>query len=86
MTDADEWREHDVNTSQRRLSIRAVSMTYGIPARVIARAIHAGELPAMRTITETGRERAYIAAHDVEAWIASNTTSADVVQMAQARS
>ena len=55
--------------TKRRMSIRNVAMTYGIPARTVARAVEQGELPALRTITETGRERAYISAEDVERWL-----------------
>ena len=57
--------------TQRRISIRNVAMTYGIPARVVARAISTGELPAVRTVTETGRERVYIAIDDADLWFAS---------------
>jgi hypothetical protein len=56
--------------TKRRMSIRNAAMTYGIPARTVSRAIELGELPALRTITETGRERAYILPEDVERWIA----------------
>lgn len=55
--------------TKRRMSIRAVAMTYGIPARVVTRAIESGELPALKTKTATGRERAYISAPDVDMWI-----------------
>jgi hypothetical protein len=57
--------------TQRRLSIRAVATTYGIPARVVSRAVAAGELPAVVTVTETGRERAYISADDAATWFAA---------------
>ena len=46
-------------------------MTYGIPARVVSRAITNGELPAVITITETGRERAYISNEDADHWFNS---------------
>lgn len=48
-------------------------MTYGIPARIVSRAISNGELPAVLTVTETGRERAYISYEDAAAWF--NTLS-----------
>jgi hypothetical protein len=50
------------------MSIRNVAMTYGIPPRVVSRAVEAGELPAVLTKTETGRERAYILSQDAERW------------------
>lgn len=56
---------------QRRLSIRATAMEYGIPPRVISRAIWMGELPAIKTKTETGRERVYILKDDAEKWFNS---------------
>lgn len=59
--------------TQRRLSIRAVATTYGIPARTVSRAVSSGELPAIVTITETGRERAYISADDAAEWFDSLT-------------
>lgn len=46
-------------------------MTYGIPARTVSRAVESGELPAVRTTTETGRERAYISREDAEVWFQS---------------
>ena len=57
--------------TKRRMSVRAVAMTYGIPTRTVVRATYTGELPAIRTITETGRERIYILATDADAWISS---------------
>lgn len=60
-----------MSQTQRRLSIRAVAMTYGIPARTVSRAVESGELPAVRTTTETGRERAYISREDAEVWFQS---------------
>ena len=42
---------------EKRMSIRATAMRYGLPTRVISRAVWAGELSAIRTTTETGRER-----------------------------
>lgn len=59
--------------TQRRISIRNVAMTYGIPARVVSRAVATGELPAVLTITETGRERAYISMDDAAEWFESLT-------------
>jgi hypothetical protein len=57
--------------AQRRMSIRSVAMTYGIPARIVSRAISNGELPAVLTVTETGRERAYISYEDAANWFNS---------------
>jgi hypothetical protein len=54
--------------TQRRMSIRNVAMTYGIPARTVSRAVAMGELPAILTVTETGRERAYISREDAQRW------------------
>ena len=62
--------------TQRRMSIRSVAMTYGIPARTVSRAISTGELPAVRTVTETGRERVYISYDDADQWFKSLTTNA----------
>lgn len=59
----------------RRLSIRGVAMTYGLPARVVARAVETGDLAAVRTITETGRERVYILPEDAHSWFQSLHTS-----------
>ena len=55
----------------RRMSIRAVATTYGLPARAVARAVSSGELTAVRTITETGRERVYILPEDAKQWFES---------------
>lgn len=46
-------------------------MEYGLPPRVISRAILMGELPAIKTKTETGRERVYILKDDAEKWFNS---------------
>ena len=62
--------------TKRRMSIRAVSMAYGIPTRTVVRATCTGELPSIRTVTETGRERVYILATDAENWISSMSSSA----------
>ena len=61
----------------KRLSVRRVALLLGIPARVVARAVASGELPALVTKTETGRDRAYIAYEDAKLWIDSlqNETS-----------
>lgn len=46
-------------------------MTYGIPARTVSRAVETGELHAVRTTTETGRERVYISREDAQVWFES---------------
>ena len=56
---------------QKRLSIRAIALRYGIPSRVVARAVWLGQLHAINTITETGRERVYIHIDDADAWFNS---------------
>ena len=61
--------------TKRRMSVRAVAMTYGIPARTVVRAIDTGELPALKTTTETGRERIYIQMSDAAQWIDSIATA-----------
>lgn len=53
----------------KRMSIRAVANTYGIPARTVARAVTTGVLPSVRTTTETGRERCYISPDDAATWV-----------------
>jgi hypothetical protein len=55
----------------KRLSIRRVAMMLGIPARVVARAVASGQLPAIKTKTETGRDRVYILFEDALTWIES---------------
>jgi hypothetical protein len=55
----------------KRLSIRAVALRYGIPSRVVARAVWLGELNAIKTTTETGRERVYILIQDADNWFSS---------------
>ena len=57
--------------TKRRMSIRAVALAYGIPARTVVRAVEVGELPALKTVTETGRERVYIQEVDVDLWISA---------------
>jgi len=59
------------DTKNRRLSIRATAIKYGLPPRVISRAIWMGELPAIKTTTETGRERIYILNNDADIWFNS---------------
>ena len=63
--------------TQKRLSVRAVALKYGLPTRVISRAVSVGELPAVLTKTETGRERAYILSEDADSWFSSLLTSND---------
>lgn len=53
----------------KRLSIRAVALAYGIPARTVSRAVESGSLPAVKTVTETGRERVYISPEDAQQWV-----------------
>jgi hypothetical protein len=59
------------NEIAKRLSIRKVAMLHGIPPRVVSRAVAQGELPAIRTKTETGRDRVYISYEDARAWVSS---------------
>lgn len=63
--------------TQKRLSVRAVALKYGLPTRVVSRAVAVGELPAVLTKTETGRERAYILISDADTWFSSLLTSND---------
>lgn len=53
----------------KRMSVRAVARTHGIPARTVSRAVESGSLPAVKTITETGRERVYISPEDAQQWV-----------------
>jgi hypothetical protein len=53
----------------KRMSIRAVARTHGIPARTVSRAVESGSLAAVRTVTETGRERVYISPEDAQHWV-----------------
>jgi hypothetical protein len=53
------------------MSIRNVALTYGLPTRVVSRAVDNGELKAAKITTETGRERSYIAKIDAEVWFSS---------------
>lgn len=65
-------KEHSLRIDQqKRLSVRATAIKYGLPPRVVARAIWVGELPAIKTTTETGRERIYILKDDAEKWFNS---------------
>lgn len=57
--------------SLKRMSIRNVANTFGLPARVVARAVESGELKAAKITTETGRERSYISKNDAETWFES---------------
>jgi len=69
-------KETALNT-QKRLSVRAIALKYGLPTRVIFRAVSVGELPAVLTKTETGRERVYILINDAESWFLSLSTFND---------
>jgi hypothetical protein len=55
----------------KRLSIRKVAILHGIPPRSVARAVAQGELPALKTKTETGRDRVYISYEDAQEWVRS---------------
>jgi hypothetical protein len=66
-----------VQTTTKRLSIRSVAIMFGLPPRVVSRAISFGELPAVITTTETGRERAYVSEEDALAWFNSLTSSTE---------
>jgi hypothetical protein len=55
----------------KRLSIRRVALMHGIPARVVARAVASGAMPALKTKTETGRDRVYISYDDALFWVTS---------------
>ena len=59
------------NEIAKRLSIRKVATMFGIPPRVVARAVVRGELPAIKTKTETGRDRVYISCEDAQVWVFS---------------
>lgn len=67
--------------TQKRLSIRATAMRYGIPTRTVSRALYLGDLSAIKVTTETGRERFYILVDDADIWFNSlslNTASISV--------
>lgn len=70
-----------MQTTTKRLSISGVSKLYGLPPRVVSRAVSRGELPAVITTTETGRERIYVSAQDASVWFNSltNKVSGDVL-------
>lgn len=68
----------NITQKQRRLSIRATAIKYGLPPRVISRAIWSGELLAIKTTTETGRERIYILVDDADKWFQSLALPADI--------
>lgn len=70
--------------TERRVSIRHIAIRYGLPTGVIARAISVGELPAITTKTETGRDRVYIAPSDADAWF-NNLSTALTTSVAQVR-
>lgn len=73
-----------MSDTKRRMSVRNVALTYDIPARAVARAIENGELPAIKLVTETGRERFYVAPTDADAWFESLFTVESVLKKAQA--
>lgn len=56
-------------TTTKRMSVRAVARAHGIPARTVSRAVESGSLPAVKTVTETGRERVYISPEDAQQWV-----------------
>lgn len=58
-------------TTTKRMSVRAVARAHGIPARTVSRAVESGSLPAVKTVTETGRERVYISPEDAQQWVSS---------------
>lgn len=64
----------------KRLSVRRVAMMYGIPSRVVARAVANNELPALVTKTDTGRDRAYILQDDAQRWVDSLKSEYRVAQ------
>ena len=61
--------------TERRLSIRAVAMRYGLPPKVVSRSVASGDLPAVVVPTDTGRERAYISLEDADMWFQGLLTS-----------
>lgn len=73
-----------MNSATKRMSVRNVALTYGIPSRAVARAVDNGDLPAVKMITETGRERSYIAKTDADLWFASLSTAASQLEDVQA--
>lgn len=69
-----------IDEVSKRLSVRRVAMLYGIPSRVVARAVASGDLPALLTKTETGRDRAYIMREDADRWVSSLCSEARVAR------
>lgn len=69
----------EVQVVTKRLSIRSVAHMFGLPPRVISRAIANGELIAVATTTETGRERFYVSEKDAISWFNSLTPASSVV-------
>jgi len=67
--------------TSKRLSVRATAMRYGIPPRVVTRAIWSGELSGIKTTTETGRERVYILVNDADAWFNSLSLNQESVSI-----
>lgn len=67
-----------VQATTKRLSIRSVAQMFGLPPRVVSRAITNGELLAVVTTTETGRERFYVSEQDAIVWFNSLTSSSVV--------
>lgn len=67
---------NESNDEIKRLSVRRVAILYGLPTRVVARAVAYGDLPAFETMTETGRIRMYIAQGDAALWSQSLTKAA----------
>lgn len=72
-----------LSDTKKRMSIRNVATTYEIPARTVARAIENGQLPALKTVTATGRERYYIYNIDADAWFKSLFTVESVLTKEQ---
>jgi len=71
-------KRRDVMTAERRLSIRAVAMRYGLPPKVVSRSVASGDLPAVVVPTDTGRERAYISPEDADHWFRGLLTTSSV--------
>lgn len=73
-----------MSDTKRRMSVRNVALTYGIPARAVARAIENGELPAIKLTTQTGRERSYVSSTDAATWFVSLFTVESALEKEQA--
>jgi hypothetical protein len=71
--------------TQKRLSVRATAKRYGLPPRVVTRAIWSGELSAIKTTTETGRERVYILTDDADTWFDSLSLNQKSVSISGAK-